>query len=311
MTKNATLARQLDDYLAIRRAFGYRLARPEKLLRQFLAYLDAIEADRVTLEAALAWASLPTGGSPAWWGHRLSVVRVFARHLHGLDPRHELVPPDVLPTRGHRATPYLYSEADIAALMAAARSLPRPLRAVTMETLVGLLAVTGMRIGEALRLDRGEVDLMRRVLTIRSSKFGKSREVHIHATTADALADYARTRDRLRPSAESAFFISASGTRVMYCNFHLAWLEVVRRAGLQPRSAGCRPRPHDLRHSFAVRTLLGWYREGADVAARMPLLSTYLGHVHPGATYWYLSAAPELLQLVVARMEGTDAGARP
>lgn len=311
MNNNATLAGQLDDYLAIRRAFGYRLARPEKLLRQFLAYLDAIGADRVSLDAALAWASLPAGGSPAWWGHRLSVVRVFARHLHGLDPRHELIPPDVLPARSHRATPYLYSEDDIAALMSAAASLPRPLRAATMETIIGLLAVTGMRIGEALRLDRDDVDLAARVLTIRSSKFGKSREVHIHATTVEALAAYARTRDRLRPSAEPAFFVSAAGTRIVYCNFHLAWLEVVRRAGLEPRSAGCRPRPHDLRHGFAVRTLLGWYRDGADVAARMLLLSTHLGHVDPGATYWYLSAAPELLALVVARLESVDAGGRP
>ncbi|MBO0893810.1 MAG: tyrosine-type recombinase/integrase [Acidimicrobiales bacterium] len=311
MSKSPSLARHLDDYLAIRRAFGYRLARPEKLLRQFLAYLEATGADYVTLEAALAWATQPASGSPAWWALRLSVVRVFGRHLHGLDPRHELIPSDVLSDPGHRATPYLYSEHDVAALMAAARSLAQPLRAITIESLVGLLAVTGMRIGEALRLDRADVDLAARVLTIRSSKFGKSREVHVHATTADALADYARTRDRLRPNPGPAFFISMKGTRLMYCNFHLAWLEVVRRAGLEPRSARCRPRPHDLRHSFAVRTLLGWYREGADVAAQMPLLSTHLGHVHPGATYWYLSAAPELLALVVARLEGADAGARP
>lgn len=311
MTKSPSLTCHLDDYLAIRRAFGYRLARPEKLLRQFLAYLDATGADYVSLEAALAWATLPVGGSPAWWAQRLSVVRVFARHLHGLDPRHELIPSDVLVDRGHRATPYLYSEDDVVALMAAARSLSRPLRAATTETLVGLLAVTGMRIGEALRLDRADVDLAARVLTIRSSKFGKSREVHVQATTAEALADYARTRDALRPSKGPAFFVSAKGTRVMYCNFHLAWQEVLRRAGLERRSAHCRPRPHDLRHSFAVRTLLGWYREGADVAARMPLLSTHLGHVHPGATYWYLSATPELPALVVARLEGANAGARP
>jgi integrase len=143
---------------------------------------------------------------------------------------------------------------------------------------------------------------------IRLSKFGKSREVPVHASTVDALAAYTRERDRLcRRPVGPAFFISTAGTRLLYCNAHLGWLDLVRRAGLKPRSARCRPRPHDLRHSFAVRTLLDWYRDGADVQARMPLLSTYLGHVHPANTYWYLSAAPELLHLVAARL---DAGAR-
>jgi integrase/recombinase XerD len=191
--------------------------------------------------------------------------------------------------------------------MAAARSFPSPLRAATFETLVGLLAVTGLRIGEALRLDRDDVDLSDGVLLVRVSKFGKSREVPLHASTVDALAAYARGRDRLCPHpVVPAFFVSTAGTRLLYCGAHLAWLELVRRAGLKPRSGTCRPRPHDLRHSFAVRTLLDWYREGADVQARMPALSTYLGHVHPAHTYWYLSAAPELLQLVVARLDAAE-----
>jgi integrase/recombinase XerD len=150
MTTNLTLDRQLDDYLAIRRSFGFRLERPEKLLRQFLAYLEAVGSDRVTVAGAVAWATLPEGGAPEWWGARLSVVRVFARHLHALDSRHEPIPADVLPVRSHRATPYLYSDEEVVALMAAARTLPRKLRATTMETIVGLLAVTGLRIGEAL-----------------------------------------------------------------------------------------------------------------------------------------------------------------
>ena len=220
-------------------------------------------------------------------------------------------PPGLLPAKPHRAVPYLYSDADIAALMAAARQFRSPLRAATFEALVGLLAVTGLRIGEALRLDRDDVDLAEGVLRIRVSKFGKSREVPVHASTVDALAAYARRRDQLcpRPTGPS-FFVSTAGTRLLYCSAHLAWLELVRRAGLQPRSAKCRPRPHDLRHSFAVRTLLGWYRDGADVAARMPLLSTYLGHVHPANTYWYLSAAPELLALVAARLDAADSARR-
>ena len=236
-------------------------------------------------------------------GYRLSVVRAFARHLHAIDPVHDVPPTGLLPAKTHRATPYLYSDANIAALMAAARQLRSPLRAATFETLVGLLAVTGLRIGEALRLDRDDVELTFGVLRIRQTKFGKSREVPLHPSTVEALAAYALRRDELCPRPrEQAFFVSTAGTRLLYCNAHLAWLDLVRRARLGPRSATCRPRPHDLRHSFAVRTLLGWYRDGADVAACMPLLSTYLGHVHPGNTYWYLSAAPELLTLVAARL---------
>ena len=302
----SALRQDLDNYLVIRRALGFKLARTGLLLAGFVGYLEANGADTITTAAALAWTTLPPNGASDWWAQRLAVVRGFARHLHAIDPTHEVPPPGLLPGRSHRATPFLYSDADIAALMAAARGFRSPLRVATFETLVGLLAVTGLRIGEALRLDRDDVDLTDGVLTIRLSKFGKSREVSLHASTVDALAAYTRERDRLcRRPVDRAFFVSTADTRLLYCNAHLGWLDLVRRAGLQPRSAKCRPRPHDLRHSFAVRTLLGWYRDGADVHARMPALSTYLGHVHPGNTYWYLSAAPELLNLVVARLDAT------
>lgn len=302
---------ELDHYLAIRRSLGFKLRRAELLLADFVRYLGANGSDTITTENAFAWATLPPNGGLSWWGQRLSVVRSFARHLHVIDPAHEVPPAGLLPARTHRATPYLYSDADIAALMAAARQLRSPLRAATLETLVGVLAVTGLRIGEALRLDRDDVDLAAGVLRVRDTKFGKSRDVPLHASTVDALSSYARVRDRLCPCPVGpSFFVSTTGTRLLYCSAHLAWLELVRRAGLQPRSAKCRPRPHDVRHSFAVRTLLGWYRDGGDVAARLPLLSTYLGHVDPAATYWYLSAAPELLSLVAARLDAAS-GARP
>ena len=274
------------------------------MLTDFIGYLEANSIQIITTANAFAWASSPTGASTNWWAARLSVVRAFARHLHVIDPTHEVPPARLLPARTHRAVPYLYSDAEIAALMAAARQFRSPLRADTFETLVGLLAVTGLRIGEALRLDRDDVDLAEGVLRIRQTKFGKSRDVPLHATTVDALATYACRRDAFcRDRRDNAFFVSTAGTRLLYCNAHLGWLELVRRVGLQPRSTKCRPRPHDLRHSFAVRTLLGWYRDGDDVQARMPLLSTYLGHVHPANTYWYLSAAPELLALVAARLD--------
>lgn len=298
------LRHALDDYLAMRRSLGYKLDRAGRLLADFVGQLEAAGADTITIDAALSWAKRPVGADPSWWGHRLSVVRVFARHLHAIDPVHEVPPAGLLPAKNDRATPYLYANADIVGLMAAARGLRSTLRAATFETLVGLLAVTGLRIGEALRLDRGDVDMQEGVLQIRNTKFGKSREVPLHASTVEALAVYARHRNRLCPRpVDPAFFVSTVGTRLLYCNVHATWLNLVRRAGLGPRSTFCRPRPHDLRHSFAIRTLLNWYRDGADVQARMPALSTYLGHVRPGNTYWYLSAAPELLNLVAERLD--------
>jgi integrase/recombinase XerD len=210
----------------------------------------------------------------------------------------------VLPDQPHRATPYLYSDAEIAALITAAATLRTPLRVATYQTLIRLLAITGIRVGEAIRLDTTDVDVENELLTVRDSKFGKSREVPIHPSTMDALGDYLDRRDRLRPTpATPALFISTAGTRLLYCNVDWTFLRLVDKAGLRPRSVSCRPRIHDLRHTFAVASLLDWYRDGGDVQARLPLLSTYLGHVHPGSTYWYLSAAPELLALAGQRLE--------
>jgi integrase len=303
------LHRALDHYLTLRRSLGYKLERAGRLLTDFVNHLEAAGSDTITLDAALSWATRSSEVDPSWWGHRLSVVRVFARHLHAIDPIHEVPPAGLLPAKNPRATPYLYANADIVALMTAARGLRSPLRSATIETLVGLLAVTGVRIGEALRLDCGDVNADEGVLLIRDTKFGKSREVPLHASTVEALTAYAHHRDRLCPRrVDPAFFLSNAGTRLLYSSVHVTWLSLVRHAGLKPRSASCRPRPHDLRHSFAVRTLLCWYQDGLDVQARMPTLSTYLGHVHPANTYWYLSGAPELLNLAAARLDADSGG---
>src|SRR6266542_1166368 len=300
----STLAAALEDYLTVGRSLGFKLARAGRLLAQFVAYCQAAGAQTVTVELALWWATLPEGGSPSWLAQRLSVVRGLARHLALVAERTEIPPADLLCGQSHRATPYLYSTEEVVRLMAAATTLPSPLRRATFSTLVGLLSVTGMRIGEALRLDRGDVDLAQRILIVRDSKFGKSREIPVHDSTARALRAYARRRDELCPQPNSpAFFLSLAGTRLLYCNVHLAFLGLVRAAGLTPRSPTCRPRPHDLRHTFAVSTLIGWYRDGVEVEPRLAALSTYLGHVHPANTYWYLSAAPELLGLAAARLE--------
>ncbi len=294
----------LADYLAMRRALGYKLQRTEKLLADFIGYVEAADANRVTTDLAVGWATLPANGDVSWWSGRLTVVRGFATYLHTLDSTTEVPPTDLLPDRSHRAVPYLYSDENIAGLVEAAETLRSPLRVLTYQTLIPLLAVTGMRVGEAIRLDTNDLDFEQDLLTVRLSKFGKSRELPLRISTLDALREYLRRRDRLHPNPKaSSLFISTAGTRLLYCNVNWTFLRLVHQAGLKPRSKTCRPRLHDLRHSFAVRTVIDAYRADADVDARLPLLSTYLGHVHPANTYWYLSAAPELLALAGKRLE--------
>jgi integrase/recombinase XerD len=298
------LRRAAEEYLTLRRALGFKLETQGRLLLDFVGSLDRAGAATVTTERALAWATSPPAGDPVWCALRLGVVRGFARYLQPRDPRTEVPPADLLPRRRRRATPYLYAPDDIGKLMAAARGLRSPLRAATYETLIGLLAVTGARVGEAIRLDRDDLDWDHGRLTVVASKFGKSREVALHPRTLTALAAYARRRDELVPAPGApSFFVSTAGTRLLHANVRGVFGQVVRAAGLEPRAARCRPRLHDLRHSFAISTLLTWYRAGADVQARLPWLSTYLGHVDPAATYWYLEAAPELLALAAARLE--------
>jgi integrase/recombinase XerD len=293
---------QLTDYLRIRRALGYKLARAEKLLPQFIDHLEARGERLITIENTLAWVLLP-GGSASWRAFRLSSVRGFAGYLHALDPAHQIPPADLCPDVPHRATPYLYSEEEIVALMAATVVLRGALRQATYRTLFGLLAVTGMRVGEAIRLDRSDVDLVGGVVTVRGAKHGKSRELPLHPSAVVALRGYTRLRDRACPQpATRAALISPAGTRLLYTNVHSTFRQLRDHMGLRPRSGTCRPRIHDVRHAFAVRTVLDWYRADLDVQSRMPLLSTYLGHVHPKDTYWYLSAAPELLTLAASRL---------
>jgi len=288
----------------VRRILGYRLVRAEKLLAQFLTYVEVRGEDHLTTATALAWATLSPGAHRSWASTRLSIVRCFAVHLRGIDPETEVPARDLLPGQTCRATPHLYSDEDIAALIAAAGSLHTPHRVATYQTLIALLAVTGMRIGEAIGLDGGDFDPINGLLTIRNGKFGKSRELPLHPSTVAALGAYLGRDDRPHQAPRSpALFISTAGTRLLYVNVQATFHKLVRQAGLTPRSAACRPRLHDIRHAFAVRTILDGYRDDGDPGARLALLSTYLGHVDPGKTYWYLSAAPELLQLAGERLE--------
>lgn len=294
-----------EDYLAMRRALGFKLALQGRLLMQFVDYLQGCGLETVTAEAAMAWATAPSGASPVWYGMRLGVARRFAAHLHLLDPHCEVPPPDVLPERHRRLPPYIYSTDEIAALMGQARRLCPALRAATAETVIGLLAVTGMRSGEVLRLNRSDVDLTTRTLMIVATKGGKSRELVIHESTTVALAAYAEVRDQTLTAASPSFFVSTTGHRLSESTLHATFRHLVQAAGLEPLpgSRTRRPRPHDVRHSFAVSTLVAWYRAGEDVQARLPALSAFMGHVEPKDTYWYLSAVPELLSLASDRAE--------
>ncbi|MCA1699602.1 MAG: tyrosine-type recombinase/integrase [Actinobacteria bacterium] len=304
----SSLRDRVDDYLRMRRTLGYKLESAGLHLNSFISYLEAIGAETVTIENAVAWAT-SAGTDPSYWAQRLSVVRQFTRHLQTIDPACEVPPARLLPYRAPRAIPYLYEPEEIAALMDAADALQPPLLAANYQTLIGLLSVTGLRLGETIRLNRSDLDTRHQLLRILDSKFGKSREVALHETTIDALAEYARLRDRRFPQPRcEALLVSLRGTRLRKNCIHDMFARLVRTAGLEPRSPGCRPRLHDFRHGFAVRTLLEWYRDGVDVQARLPLLSTHMGHVNPASTFYYLTAAPELLALAAERLDSTLEG---
>lgn len=303
------LDRHVQEYLALRRALGFKLVSEGQLLSEFVSFAETTGQRTVTTKAALVWARLPRTDSHNYLSRRLRAVRGFARYLQTLDQACEVPPSELLPASKYRPAPYLYRDREILALMAAASGLRPPLRAAMFQTLIGLLACTGLRIGETIRLDREDFDPAHGVLTVRDSKFGKSREVLLHQSTVVALSDYAEVRDRLCPHAkEPSFFVTTRGTRPAHPTIYKPFQALLDQVGVRHPSSSRRVRIHDLRHSFAVKTLLGWYRDGGDVAARMPLLSTYLGHVDPAATYWYLSAAPELLGLAAERLEIRSGG---
>lgn len=309
--RSAALRDALDDDLAVRRSLGFKLHNVGRLLGQFVGYLEGLGTDIVTVDNALGWSTLPANRSQHWLVIRVRAVRGFARYLHGIDPIHQVPPAGLMRPGACRATPYVYSGAEVAALMRAAATLRPRLRAATYETLIGLLACTGLRVGEAIALDDTDLDHQSGVLEVRDSKFGKHRLVPLHPSALHALQQYRDLRDELRPRrASPALFVSTRGTRLLHSNIGLTFGRLARQAGLTPRSASCRPRLHDLRHSWAVSTLLDGYAAGADISALMPLLATYLGHSDPKHSYWYLSAAPELMAVASERAE-TRRGGRP
>ncbi|GAA3314321.1 tyrosine-type recombinase/integrase [Arthrobacter ramosus] len=283
----------VGDYLRLRRGLGFKLATHERYLTEYLRYLERSGQETVTTENILGWARTP-GGAASYHGARLSVARSFARWAHAFDSSIEVPPRQLLPARSPRAVPFIYSDEQVLALLEQARLLRSPMVAATYRTLIGLLACTGMRVSEAINANRSDLDAG--VLSVADTKFGKSRLVPLHSSVLEVLADYALTRHRLLgPVSTEALLVSSAGTRLIYKNVHRVFHRLVARAGITPKSQQCRPRIHDLRHSFAVTTMIGAYRDGAVPAEVLPVLSTYLGHASPGSTYWYLEAVPELL----------------
>jgi len=301
------LEQALNDYVSVRRSLGFRFQTPAILLRSFVVFLQAEGASHITRELALRWALQPAKVQPSTWTARLGMVRRFAIWCSATEPLTEIPPADLLPHPYRRKPPHIFSDEEIERLLRKTQQLPSPkgLRAHTFTTLFGLLMVTGMRVSEALGLEKPDIDFDHGILHIRCGKFGKSRYVPIHPSTVEALKKYAQARDHLFPSPLTlAFFLSERGTRITNGMTEYTFAKLSQQIGLrlQAKHHGRGPRLHDMRHRFAVRTLIDWYRAGLDAERELPKLATYLGHVHVKNTYWYLEAVPELMQLTIARL---------
>lgn len=312
----STLHDALTEYLATRRALGAQLRWPESSLRRFVDFVEVEGGEFITTEVALRWAVQSTGVQQATHARRLEIVRGFAVWLQATDTRTQIPPARVLPAGQRRPAPYIYSDREIADLMAATGRLRSAsgLRRATFRMLLGLLAATGLRPGEALALDVTDVDLVGGILAVRDSKLGKSRFVPLDESVRAALAAYAEMRDALQPVRDTpAFLVTGRGSRLLPCAARRTFAALGQAVGLRPqlhaRRIGRGPRLQDLRHTFATRRLIEWYREGLDVDRLMPRLATYLGHVRVAETYWYIQAVPELLRLATERLEATAHGA--
>ncbi len=295
----------VEDYVDMRCSLGFKLREAKVGLIRFASFLEQRRATRITISLAMEWAQQEKTARPAEWARRLTFVRGFARHWSAHDSLTEIPPCGLLPHRPGRAHPYLYSNGEIWKLLQAARQLPSAhgLRGPTYYCLLGLLTVTGLRISEARNLKTEDVDLREGILTIRGTKFGKSRLVPIHPSTRVVLSDYASRRDRFLAQHPDTFFVSSRGTRLDGAEIRRTFYLLSRHIGLRGPSESHGPRLHDFRHRFAVETLIRWYRSGQDIERRLPILSTYLGHAHVADTYWYLTGCPELMGLVVKRFE--------
>jgi integrase/recombinase XerD len=285
-----TLRQAAAGYLQTRRSLGYQLQAHGRLLNSYIADLEASGQSTVTAANAVAWATRPAGTSAVWHSRRLSVARCFARYLSATDPHCQVPPAWLLPARYSRVAPYLYTQQQINALVHAAGTLGSPLPAASCQAVISLLACSGMRIGEAIALTRADTDLDRGIITVVNGKHGASRYVPLHPTLTAMLRRYAGRRDRLCPVPRSdRFFLTRAGTPLSPGQLQDAFARLLVHAGISVPAGQRAPRLHDLRHAFAVATIRDWYHDGEDVQARLPVLSTMLGHIAPVHTYWYYS----------------------
>ena len=298
------IAKAVEEYLSTRRALGFQLNFAALMLRDFARFVAAQHSAHITAELAVTWACKPVHAQPCQWSKRLGAIRCFARYHSASDPLTEIPAKALLPFPYIRKDPYIYSQSDIAALTKAAGELPcrRGIVPQTYSTLIALLAVTGLRVGEAIGLDRYDFDRRDGTLLVRQTKFRKSRLVPIHPSTAAALDAYCTRTKTIFPRATS-LFVSARGKRLEASTLRATFRVLLGRLGLPPPGDCRRARLHGLRHAFAVGTLLRWCRDGVDVERQLPLLATYLGHTHITNTYWYLSATPALLALAAERLD--------
>jgi integrase/recombinase XerD len=305
----STLSKELDRYLTIRRSLGYDLGTAERILRRFIAFAENEGTDIISTDLFLRWREAFGHANRQTWSRRLGMVRLFAQWLHSIDQKHEVPPQALIPDRYRRSRPYIYSDEEIRRIVEAATELPsiNGIRALTCSTLFGLIAVTGLRVSEAISLDVADVDLEAGLITLRRGKLGKERLLPVSDSTTARLVAYARERDRLLGAPPEPFFVSDHGERITDCGARYNFAAVCQSIGLRPPEKfnrhGHGPRIHDLRHTFAVRTLVNWYRTGKNPAEEMIKLTTYLGHACPSHTYWYIEAVPELLDLASRRVE--------
>lgn len=304
-----SLSAHLDNYHAVRRGLGYDLSFQERVLRRFTSFADAEGADKVTVDLFLRWKESFGSANNNTWSKRLGMVRTFAMWLQAIDPRTEIPPAGLIPGKLHRPKPYIYTDEQTSEIVAEAARLPSSygLRGWTCSTLLGLIAATGLRVSEAISLDAKDVNLDEAVVSVRRSKNGKARFVPISACAVERLGAYRAERNRILGISPAPFFLLDEGQRPSDCCVRYNFAIVCQRIGLRDRQDfykhGRGPRIHDLRHTFAVRTIMDWYRRGLDTDREMIKLSTYLGHSDPEHTYWYIEAVPELLQLASERAE--------
>ena len=308
-----TLMHRARTFLAERHRLGFQARNPGYALISFARFVERRRHEGPLTAALMAeWArrDKQQRGTPSTWARRLKILRPFARWMRQFEPRTAVPDESIFGPVPGRVTPHIYRDEEIIALLAAARALypESGLRAVTFETVFGLLASTGLRVSEALALRDDDVDLTAGTLTVRRTKFAKSRLVPLHWSTVEALARYRRRRCRaVHASAQMPFFIGTRGRLLGRAlgqrQVHRVFIELRNQLGWTNRGATEGPRLHQLRHAFAVKRLLLWHRQGIDLDQAMLSLSTYLGHTKISNTYWYLSAVPELMSLVGKRFE--------